>query len=189
MAKEQANRNDNSLAEPVRRRRARRERWQREGERPLGHNLAMIGVLGWLVVTPDADRDLHRPLAGPHRRERDLLDREPAVRRPLPWLLAGVETGQRGMSAARLTEVLRDGAPFVLLGALLGAGYFAALRLNVERYLSGRSPGPAVALHLGRLLLAGVGFVLIAQAGAVPCSARSLGFLLARSLALRGTGI
>ena len=32
--------------------RARRERWRREGERPLGHNLAMIGVLGWLVVTP-----------------------------------------------------------------------------------------------------------------------------------------
>lgn len=41
-----------SLAEPVRRQRDRRERWRREGERPLGHNLAMIGVLGWLVVTP-----------------------------------------------------------------------------------------------------------------------------------------
>lgn len=52
MAKEQANRNRNSLAEPVRRRRARRERWDREGERPLAHNLALIGVLGWLVVTP-----------------------------------------------------------------------------------------------------------------------------------------
>ena len=52
MAKEQANRDSNSLAEPVRRQRARRERWRREGERPLGHNLAMIGVLGWLVVTP-----------------------------------------------------------------------------------------------------------------------------------------
>jgi F1F0 ATPase subunit 2 len=89
------------------------------------------------------------------------------------------------MSAARLTEVLRDGAPFVLLGALLGAGYFAALRLNVERYLSGRSPGPAVALHLGRLLLAGVGFVLIAQAGAVPLLGALLGFLLARAMALR----
>ena len=41
------------------------------------------------------------------------------------------------MSGARFTEVLRAGAPFVLLGALLGAGYFAALRLNVERYLVG----------------------------------------------------
>jgi ATP synthase protein I len=42
----------NSLAGPVRRRRAREERWRREGERPLGHNLAMMGVLGWLIVTP-----------------------------------------------------------------------------------------------------------------------------------------
>ena len=52
MTKERAERNGNSLAEPVRRQRARRERWRREGERPLGHNLALIGVLGWLVVTP-----------------------------------------------------------------------------------------------------------------------------------------
>ena len=52
MAKEPGNRNSNSLAEPIRRSRARRERWHREGERPLSHNLAMIGVLGWLVVTP-----------------------------------------------------------------------------------------------------------------------------------------
>jgi F1F0 ATPase subunit 2 len=89
------------------------------------------------------------------------------------------------MSAARVAEVLGDGAPFVLLGALIGAGYFAALKLNVERYLSGRSPGPAVALHLGRLLLAGVGFALIAPSGAVPLLGALLGFLLARSLALR----
>ena len=89
------------------------------------------------------------------------------------------------MSGARFTEVLRAGAPFVLLGALLGAGYFAALRLNVERYFSGRSLGPAVALHLGRLLLAGVGFVLIAQSGAVPLLGALLGFLFARALALR----
>jgi ATP synthase protein I len=52
MAKEEANRNNNSLAGPVRQQRARRERWRREGEWPLGHNLALIGVLGWLVVTP-----------------------------------------------------------------------------------------------------------------------------------------
>jgi ATP synthase protein I len=52
MAKQQGHPDGNSLAEPVRRRRTRRERWQREGERPLGRNLAMIGVLGWLVVAP-----------------------------------------------------------------------------------------------------------------------------------------
>ncbi len=44
--------NHDTLAEPVRRERARRERWAREGERTLGQNLAWIGVLGWLVVTP-----------------------------------------------------------------------------------------------------------------------------------------
>ncbi len=40
------------LADSVRERRARRELWQREGERSLGQNLAWIGVLGWLVVVP-----------------------------------------------------------------------------------------------------------------------------------------
>lgn len=33
-------------------RRERRERWLREGERPIGANLAMIGTLGWLIVVP-----------------------------------------------------------------------------------------------------------------------------------------
>lgn len=33
-------------------RRVRRERWRREGERSIGRNLAMIGVLGWTIVTP-----------------------------------------------------------------------------------------------------------------------------------------
>ncbi len=33
-------------------RRVRREHWQREGERSIGRNLAMIGVLGWTIVTP-----------------------------------------------------------------------------------------------------------------------------------------
>ncbi|HEY0837281.1 MAG TPA: AtpZ/AtpI family protein [Azospirillum sp.] len=40
------------MAEPVRRRRERRERWDKEGERPVGRNLALIGALGWLVVVP-----------------------------------------------------------------------------------------------------------------------------------------
>jgi ATP synthase protein I len=42
----------NHLGEPVRQRRARRDQGRREGERPLGRNLALIGMLGWLVVTP-----------------------------------------------------------------------------------------------------------------------------------------
>jgi len=44
--------NGHRMAEPVRRRRERRERWVKEGERPVGRNLALIGALGWLVVAP-----------------------------------------------------------------------------------------------------------------------------------------
>ena len=40
------------LRDTVEQRRRRREAWHREGERSLGENLAMIGSLGWLVVTP-----------------------------------------------------------------------------------------------------------------------------------------
>ncbi len=40
------------LDQAVRKRRERRERWRREGERSLGQNLAMIGALGWAIVTP-----------------------------------------------------------------------------------------------------------------------------------------
>jgi ATP synthase protein I len=40
------------LDQAVRTRRERRARWEQEGERSLGQNLAMIGALGWMVVTP-----------------------------------------------------------------------------------------------------------------------------------------
>jgi ATP synthase protein I len=40
------------LGEAVRKRRARRALWQREGERSIGQNLRMIGALGWTIVTP-----------------------------------------------------------------------------------------------------------------------------------------
>ena len=40
------------LNQAVRLRRKRRERWQRNGERSIGQNLAMIGTLGWTIVTP-----------------------------------------------------------------------------------------------------------------------------------------
>ncbi|WP_024882256.1 AtpZ/AtpI family protein [Methylosinus sp. LW3] len=44
--------NNDRLHEAVRIRRERRALWQREGERSVGQNLAMIGVLGWTIVTP-----------------------------------------------------------------------------------------------------------------------------------------
>jgi ATP synthase protein I len=40
------------LEEAVRRRRERRLAGRRSGERSIGQNLAMIGALGWTVVTP-----------------------------------------------------------------------------------------------------------------------------------------
>lgn len=40
------------LDEAVKARRERRAVWQREGERSLGQNLALIGALGWTIVTP-----------------------------------------------------------------------------------------------------------------------------------------
>lgn len=42
----------NGLRRAARSRYTLRERWRREGERSMGRNLAMIGVLGWTIVTP-----------------------------------------------------------------------------------------------------------------------------------------
>jgi ATP synthase protein I len=40
------------LDEAVKRRRERQARGRREGEWSIGQNLALIGVLGWTIVTP-----------------------------------------------------------------------------------------------------------------------------------------
>lgn len=40
------------LDEAVKKRRERRERSEREGERSIGQNLAMVGALGWTIVAP-----------------------------------------------------------------------------------------------------------------------------------------
>jgi ATP synthase protein I len=40
------------LGDAVRTRRDRRNRWEQEGERSIGQNLAMIGSIGWTVVIP-----------------------------------------------------------------------------------------------------------------------------------------
>jgi len=40
------------LEKAVRTRQARRARWEQEGERSVGQNLAMIGALGWTIVLP-----------------------------------------------------------------------------------------------------------------------------------------
>jgi len=42
----------NGLSEQVRLRGERRARFEREGERPIARNLALMGSLGWLIVIP-----------------------------------------------------------------------------------------------------------------------------------------
>jgi len=43
---------DDDLEDAVRLREDREAFWKRTGERPLWKNVSMIGVLGWLIVTP-----------------------------------------------------------------------------------------------------------------------------------------
>lgn len=43
---------DDPLVIEARLRRARRDKWQREGEMSVGRRLAQIGVLGWIFVVP-----------------------------------------------------------------------------------------------------------------------------------------
>jgi ATP synthase protein I len=44
--------NHERLSEAVKTRAKRKAKWQREGERSIGQNLAMIGALGWTIVIP-----------------------------------------------------------------------------------------------------------------------------------------
>jgi ATP synthase protein I len=43
---------ERKLEQAVERQRKRREDWERTGELPLGHALAMIGRFGWTIVGP-----------------------------------------------------------------------------------------------------------------------------------------
>lgn len=43
---------NNQLEKAVQTRKERRALWEREGERSIARNLAMIGALGWTIVIP-----------------------------------------------------------------------------------------------------------------------------------------
>ncbi len=70
-------------------------------------------------------------------------------------------------------------------GMLFGWGYFEALRRSVARYGSRKGRAASVALTAGRLLAAVALFGAAARLGALPLLVTLLGFLVARSLALR----
>jgi ATP synthase protein I len=44
--------NSNNLPRQARLRSERRARFEREGERPIAKNIALMGSLGWLIVIP-----------------------------------------------------------------------------------------------------------------------------------------
>ena len=73
-------------------------------------------------------------------------------------------------------------------GLVFGIVHFAALRRTVELYSSGRSRLAAAALTLGRIAGAILFFGLAARLGSLPLLSFFLGFLLARTLALRAAG-
>jgi hypothetical protein len=69
-------------------------------------------------------------------------------------------------------------------GLVVGLVHFAALRRTVDLYSGGRGRLAAV-VTLGRVAGAIVFFCLAARLGALPLLSSFLGFLLARTLALR----
>jgi hypothetical protein len=70
-------------------------------------------------------------------------------------------------------------------GLVFGIVHFAGLRRTVELYSGGRSRLVAAALTLGRIAGAILFFGLAARLGALALLSSFLGFLLARTLALR----
>jgi hypothetical protein len=67
---------------------------------------------------------------------------------------------------------------FLLLGVLLGAGYYWLLFVEVGQYVADASARHAIATRLVRLAVASVMFWLIAQHGAIPLLASLAGFTL-----------
>jgi hypothetical protein len=76
-------------------------------------------------------------------------------------------------------------AAWAIAGFGFGLWYFAALRRTVEFYGAGGTRLVPIALTLGRIASAILLFGLAVRFGTPPLLAALLGFLVARSLALR----
>ncbi len=70
-------------------------------------------------------------------------------------------------------------AAFLVLGVLLGAGYFAVLRIEVRRIVGAPSARYVMLIHVARLAAAGLVFWVVAQSGAAALLAALGGFTLA----------
>jgi F1F0 ATPase subunit 2 len=88
--------------------------------------------------------------------------------------------------AERIMTQLAALLAYGMLGALVGAIYFATLGWNVRLYTRGRHATRAVAMHGTRLLAVAGCFAAIARvAGAGALLAAFVGFLAARTAAIQ----
>ena len=74
--------------------------------------------------------------------------------------------------------------PYAVLGALVGAAYFAALGWNVRLYAGHGAGSKALLLRLSRLVVAVAAFTLSARQGAAPLLASFAGFLVIRTISV-----
>lgn len=79
--------------------------------------------------------------------------------------------------------VLRIG-PYAVLGALIGAAYFAALGWNVRLYADRGAGLSALLLRLARLVVAVAVFMHFAKQGAAPLLASFAGFFAIRTISV-----
>lgn len=84
-----------------------------------------------------------------------------------------------------LLSTLALAAPMAVAGILLGFIYFACLRRTVALFAGGGGWAGPAALTLARFGVAVVVLGFIARLGAVAILAAFLGFLIARTIALR----
>jgi F1F0 ATPase subunit 2 len=90
------------------------------------------------------------------------------------------------MSPHSLNGSLLRAAALAATGVVVGRCYFEVLRWSVARYASGRSSAlQGAALALGRILCAAALLLFAARLGALPLLAAFLGFIAARTWALR----
>lgn len=74
---------------------------------------------------------------------------------------------------------------FAPVGVALGLAFFLSLRVNARLYVTGKSVGMAIAIHLTRIVGAAVAFGLVATQGAGALLGAFAGFLLARLVVAR----
>lgn len=89
------------------------------------------------------------------------------------------------MTVHSLATVPMLASAMVVAGLAVGLGYFAVLRRTVQLYGSGHSHLAPVALSLARIIGAAAFLAFAARLGAPSLLAAFLGFLAARTVALR----